>query len=222
MKIKKLILFLGSILIIVLLTLGLFEITLNLSNSRKKIFVDFVRYEPKRIRGACLGKVFPWPDFASIKRVIFSQSQKGIYQIRFETYAPIPTDTKDILCFLAFFDTPSIYGIWDTGVIYASKNYPFLSKPPSLEGGVFRDPDPYNPPIWIGDIKASVKGSIVEVEFDSKLVENSKELVLVIAVYLPSDIKLPKGCSIWSAAQHDVLRIDPRLRKAQIMIPRHP
>jgi hypothetical protein len=88
MKIKKLILFLGSILIIVLLTLGLFEITLNLSNSRKKIFVDFVRYEPKRIRGACLGKVFPWPDFASIKRVVFSQSQKGIYQIRFETYAP--------------------------------------------------------------------------------------------------------------------------------------
>ncbi len=222
MKIKRLILFCGSILTIILLTLGLLEIILNFSNSKKKIFVDFVRYKPKRIRGECLGKVFPWPDFANIKKVVLYQPQKGIYRIRFETYAPIPTNTKDRLCFLAFFDTPSIYGVWDTGVIYANKNYPFSYKPPSPEGGVFRKPDPYNPPVWIGDIKASVKGSVVEVEFDSKLVENSKDLVLAISVYLPADIKLPKGCSMWVTAQHDVLRIDPKSRKAQIMIPPHP
>ncbi|MCS7192847.1 MAG: hypothetical protein NZ937_07700 [Armatimonadetes bacterium] len=226
MGVKQLAFVLGSILMVILMGLGLIRIMAKLGSKGEIIFIDYVRERPKRIYGYCsypISKDYPWADFANIKRVVFSQIRKGIYQIRFETYDPIPTDIKDKLCFLAYFDTPSIYGVCDTGVIYANKNYPFSSTPPSPEGGVFRTYcDPSNSRFWVGDIKVLVKGSVVVIEFMSELVEKSKQLDLVIAVYLPDDIRLPKGYSMWATAEHDVLRIDPELEKGQIMIPYHP
>lgn len=80
-----------------------------------------------------------------------------------------PTETKALLSFTEFFDTPSIEGIYDTGVIYANANYPFSSTPPSPNGGVFRirDKPPFGgaEPYWIGGIRA-----VVIIDFASKLI----------------------------------------------------
>ena len=235
MNMKRLTLVSGVIIATTLVAMKIVN-RINSFNDREVVFISYVRKYPKRTRSYAsypISKHYLWADFANIKKLTFSQPRKGLYRIKLETYAPIPDDTKDILCFSIFFTRPSAERASDTGVMYANKNYPYrlASPPPSPNGGVFRTwgkkhwisgSGPFYLPSWIGGIKASVHGSTVVIDFASELVDNSKQLDLVFVYYLPASIKLPKNASVWSCVGCDVLRIDPSLEKAQIYIPSQP
>lgn len=217
MKVRQLIsyIFVGIITIV---------ITLSLSLKNETVFIDYTRKHNKRTHGhyfdITLDKIvtYPLPNFTKIKKIIFSQPRKGLYRIKIETYAPIPPITKDRLSFSVYFDTPTVEGLWDTGIIYAHGPYPFPHTPPSPKGGIFYS---YKK-LWIGKIKASARNATVTIDFESRLVDNSTDLQMVVVRYLPANVEISRVSGGIQACHTDVVRLDPSLKEVQIMIPDHP